>query len=291
MLNATFATEAARLFSQVPAQGPYTSAMSNSAIWVPLANLTSNAAAILAQIGALAEDSTSSSALHLPDEYDSDPTLIAGYRAQLSAIASLLTQTPSLEAAFTTGNTTAFSTLHPLSRGTVRLNLSNPLEQPIVNYRSASNPIDLTLHLAHLKYLRRTVQTRAMRALGAVETAPGEAFRSDEQLVRYLRKEITQSYMHPCCTTAMLSRAEGGAVDTNLRVHGAAGLRVVDAGVFPILPSGHLSSSVYAIAERVSQRSVIVEMWVLTEATAGCRSDCQTVDTTGSAEGGWRLWV
>lgn len=250
MLNATFVAEATRLFNQVPAQGPYTTAMSNSAIWLPLANLTSNAASIIAQIRDLANTNSTSSLL-LPKEYNSDPTLLAGYQSQLAAIASLLTQAPSLEAAFSTGNTTGFATLHPLSRGTVRLNLADPLAQPIVDYRSASNPIDLSLHLAHIKYLRRMLQTPAMQALHAVETLPGEAAQSDSDLLRFLRRAITQSYMHPCCTSAMLPRAKGGVVDTKLRVHGAAGLRVVDAGVFPVLPSAHLSSAVYAVAEKV----------------------------------------
>ena len=253
MLNTTFAAEATRLFNQVPAQGPYTTAMSNSAIWVPLANLTTNAASIIAQIRDLANtNSTSFSSLfHLPPEYNSDPTLLSGYRSQLAAIATLLTQAPSLEAAFSTGNTSGLATLHPLSRGTVRLDLTNPLAQPIVDYRSASNPIDLTLHLAHLKYLRRMFQAPAMQALHAVETQPGETVQSDEELLQYLRKGITQSYMHPCCTAAMLPLAKGGVVDTKLRVHGAAGLRVVDASVFPVLPSSHLSSVVYAVAEKV----------------------------------------
>jgi choline dehydrogenase-like flavoprotein len=50
----------------------------------------------------------------------------------------------------------------------------------------------------------------------------------------------------------MLARELGGVVGTDLRVHGAAGLRVVDASVFPVLPSAHLSGTAYAVAEKVS---------------------------------------
>jgi choline dehydrogenase len=39
-------------------------------------------------------------------------------------------------------------------------------------------------------------------------------------------------------------------VDSELRVHGIDGLRVVDASVMPSLPSNNTLTTVYAIAER-----------------------------------------
>ena len=48
------------------------------------------------------------------------------------------------------------------------------------------------------------------------------------------------------------ARAAGGVVDARLRVHGAANLRVADASAFPLLPSGNLQATVYAVAERAA---------------------------------------
>lgn len=254
MLNASFAAEAARAFNETPAQGPYTLAMSNSAIFVPLPNISITYPTILDQIRLIA-NATDPSALHLPPSYNNDPTLIAGYRAQLLALADLLANphAPSLESAFATGTSVAAVLLHPLSRGTARLNITHPFEVPIIDYRSASNPADLSLHLAHTRYLRRMTRMRALQALGAVETQPGEEVaQTDESLLGWIRGNTVQSYMHPCCTAAMLPRARGGVVGPDLKVHGASGLRVVDASVFPVLPSAHLSATTYAVAEKVS---------------------------------------
>lgn len=42
-------------------------------------------------------------------------------------------------------------------------------------------------------------------------------------------------------------------VDTQLRVHGVKGLRVVDASVMPELPNGNTCATVLAIAERAAE--------------------------------------
>lgn len=41
-------------------------------------------------------------------------------------------------------------------------------------------------------------------------------------------------------------------VDSNARVYGVKGLRVVDASAFPLLPPGHPQSTVYALAEKIA---------------------------------------
>jgi choline dehydrogenase-like flavoprotein len=50
----------------------------------------------------------------------------------------------------------------------------------------------------------------------------------------------------------MMSQELGGVVDSNLKVYGTKNVRVVDAGVIPFQVSGHLTSTIYAIAEKAS---------------------------------------
>jgi choline dehydrogenase-like flavoprotein len=50
----------------------------------------------------------------------------------------------------------------------------------------------------------------------------------------------------------MLPRDKGGVVDAELRVYGTKNVRVVDASVLPFQLTGHLTSTIYAVAERAS---------------------------------------
>jgi choline dehydrogenase len=47
----------------------------------------------------------------------------------------------------------------------------------------------------------------------------------------------------------MMARELGGAVDPRLRVYGMTNVRVIDASALPAQLSGHLSATVYAVAE------------------------------------------
>lgn len=51
----------------------------------------------------------------------------------------------------------------------------------------------------------------------------------------------------------MVAKELGGVVDAQLRVHGLKNLRIVDASTMPMIPGTHLSSTVYAVAEMVSE--------------------------------------
>ena len=50
----------------------------------------------------------------------------------------------------------------------------------------------------------------------------------------------------------MMSRDLGGVVDHELRVYDTANVRVVDASVIPLQVTGHLVSTIYAVAARAA---------------------------------------
>ncbi|KAK4450532.1 GMC oxidoreductase [Podospora aff. communis PSN243] len=250
----TFLADALAGFNSTPARGPYTLANSNSAIYIPHPTLAgpNHTHTLTSRIHRSIHDR--SALLSLPPDYSNDPALSAGYTHQLTLLASLLSDphAPSLESTWATGNSTRAINLHPLSRGTVRLNLTHPLELPVVDYRTASNPLDFTLYIDHIRYLRKMISTKAMQAYGAVEVSPGAAVQSDEALREYVKEQMIFSFMHPCCTAAMLPREKGGVVGRDLGVYGARGVRVVDVSVLPFLPSSHLSALAYALGERAA---------------------------------------
>jgi choline dehydrogenase len=251
MRDPAFAANAAMAFNETPARGPYTLAMGNSAIYLSLPNMTVDYMFIVDNIRSMVANGSAPS--YLPTDYDNDPTLIAGYIRQLSVLADFYAnpKAPSVEVPWATGTSFRAIMLHPLSRGTVRLNITNPLAQPILEYRTASNPIDFDIHLAHLKYLRRTLDTRTMQRYGAIETKPGMAVQDDNAIREYVKNSMIFSFLHPCCTAAMLPEELGGVVGPNLRVHGLKGLRVVDISILPLVVSSHTSSTAYAMGEKV----------------------------------------
>ncbi|KAK0613924.1 hypothetical protein B0T14DRAFT_606325 [Immersiella caudata] len=264
MRNATFKAEATNAFGETPAQGPYTLAGGNSAIFVSLPHLTSSFRQITQKIYQMAAHSTFAS--YLPADLRTSEPILAGYKEQLLTLASLLEQpsSPSLESPWATSehpNSQALSfLLHPLSRGTVRLNLSDPLAPPLLDYRAGSNPVDFDMHLAHVRYLRRLLDTPILQALGGFETAPGAAVAADDELLKsYVKEKSFLSFMHPCCTAAMMPKPKGGVVDKKLKVHGAKGLRVVDMSVLPLIPAAHLSATAYAVGEKAAD--IILGDW------------------------------
>lgn len=259
MADPTFKADATAAFDEVPARGPYTMALGNQAIYISLPNTTPNYLSIIRKI--LRQTVDGSAASFLPADYRDNAALARGYRDQLAVLAKLLLnpKAPNLETPWSTGYSAPAILLHPLSRGTVRLNPADHLAQPIVDSRHGSNPVDFDMQLANVKWSRRLLDTPTMKRYGAVETAPGEAVQSDAELLAFIKSAATLSYQHPCCTAALGPKNKGGVVDNKLRVHGAKGLRVVDISVLPLVISAHTSSTAYALGEKAAD--VIIKEW------------------------------
>jgi choline dehydrogenase-like flavoprotein len=164
--------------------------------------------------------------------------------------------------------------LHPLSRGTVRINTTSPHDsEPLVDYRALSNPLDGAIMTDILRFARRYHMDNPLTAAWkAAEYAPGLDVTTDEQWREYLAESVSPSEFHPAGTCAMLPRELGGVVDEELRVYGVQGLRVVDASVMPTLPGGNTCQTVYAVAEKVSTTSSANVSWdVLLRGALGIR--------------------
>lgn len=58
---------------------------------------------------------------------------------------------------------------------------------------------------------------------------------------------------HPIGTASMMSRELGGVVSPKLKVYGTKNVRVVDASILPLQFSGHLTATLYAVAERAAE--------------------------------------
>ena len=140
----------------------------------------------------------------------------------------------------------------PESRGYVRIQSNNPEQHPAVqpNYLSASK--DQEVIVAALKIARQLMRTPAMARYFDAETLPGSATSTDEEWLDYARQRGSTGY-HLVGTCHMGPASDSTAVvDSELRVRGVDGLRVVDASVMPAVPSANTAAATMMIAEKAA---------------------------------------
>ena len=245
--NATFATWASQSWA-ANRTGPYSLAIGNAAAWLPFPVISDRSESLASRL--IAQDH----AAQLPQGTDS--TVIAGYKAQMEALATALKsrKTAFYSATLTGSGTPTLVYLHPLSRGTVNIDPVDPGgKEPVVDYRALSNPLDAAIMVDMLRFTRRLFfNTTTNAQFSPREISPGDYVNAEEDLAGYLAETMTPSEYHPVGTCAMMPKELGGVVDEELKVYGVKNLRVVDGSVMPTLPGANTCQTVYAVAEKVT---------------------------------------
>ena len=149
--------------------------------------------------------------------------------------------------------TASVCNLNPTSRGTVRIRTSSFEDAPLITPNYLSTQEDRKVAADSLRVTRRIVQQPALANYRPEEWKPGARFESDEDLAR-LAGDIATTIFHPVGTTRMGRDDDPMAVvDSQLRVRGIKGLRVVDAGVMPTITSGNPNSPTLMLAEKAAE--------------------------------------
>jgi choline dehydrogenase len=138
--------------------------------------------------------------------------------------------------------------LRPESVGTVKLRSADPADMPLIDprYLSASKGREMALHL--IRTIREVLAQPEIAQYIKEERLPGTAAATDEELMAYVRQYASCDY-HPVGTCRMGSGPDA-VVDSELRVHGLQGLRVIDASIMPRLTSGNTMAPTMMIAEK-----------------------------------------
>ncbi|MFC4913202.1 GMC family oxidoreductase [Actinomadura gamaensis] len=135
------------------------------------------------------------------------------------------------------------------SRGALTLRSASPHAKPLIDPAYLAAKSDLDILVAGVRQAREIAATGPLASLVAGEYAPGEQAVSDEDVAAFVRREVATLF-HPTSTCAM--GGDGAVCDTELRVRGVEGLRVVDASVMPSVPRGNTNAPTIAIAERAA---------------------------------------
>lgn len=119
----------------------------------------------------------------------------------------------------------------PKSRGTVRLTAADPAAPLEIDPNYFSHPDDMATMIRAVRLSRVIGEQAALDGWNAGEHFPGTAVQSDEEIARYVAKDVS-TWFHPVGTCRMGSGSDA-VVDPTLRVHGIGGLRVADASIMP----------------------------------------------------------
>ncbi len=146
--------------------------------------------------------------------------------------------------------TVSVCNLRPESRGTVHITGPDLSAPPEIRPNYLSTAGDRIVATKSIRHARRLMAAKAIEQYRPQEMLPGTEFQSDEQLVRRAG-DIATTIFHPVGTCKMGSDTMA-VVDPQLRVHGIARLRVVDASIMPTIVSGNTNSPVIMIAEKAA---------------------------------------
>ena len=147
--------------------------------------------------------------------------------------------------------------LRPTSRGHVRIRSADPFAAPEIRLNYLSTPEDQQVAARSMRFTRRIMASKALSKYAPEEWRPGPAVSDDAGLVK-AAGDLGTTIFHPVSTCKMGSDPLA-VVDDRLRVHGIAGLRVIDASIMPRITSGNTNAPTYMIAERGAE-------FILTEA-------------------------
>ncbi len=149
------------------------------------------------------------------------------------------------------GFSLSVSPCRPLSRGHVAIRSPDPNVAPEIAPNYLSEPEDLRILLEGARFLHRLAATPTLSAVIDSAIRPGPEAADEEAHVAAIRANA-YSVFHPCGTCRMGPNADDAVVDAQLRVHGIENLRIVDASIFPTIPSGNINAPAMMVGERAA---------------------------------------
>lgn len=143
-------------------------------------------------------------------------------------------------------------TMRPSSRGQIKLKSKDHKVHPKILANYLTTQEDIEDMRACVRLSREIFQQKAFEPFIGTEINPGVNVKSDADIDAYVRRTADTEY-HPCCTCKMGAIHDKMAVvDSDTKVIGLEGLRVVDASIMPSMVSGNLNGPTIMIAEKAS---------------------------------------
>ncbi|KAJ7631424.1 alcohol oxidase [Mycena polygramma] len=142
--------------------------------------------------------------------------------------------------------------LTPTTRGSLRLNSSDPFVQPLIDPGLLNSEFDIFTMREGMKAAQSFLSAQVfndyiIEPVGAFANAI-----TDAELDTYAQLFSNSIWHFTSTNQATRVGSAGGVVNPDLTVKGTKGLRIVDASVFPFIPAAHPQGCVYFLAERAA---------------------------------------
>ncbi|MFI6642566.1 GMC family oxidoreductase [Streptomyces sp. NPDC050504] len=148
----------------------------------------------------------------------------------------------------------AVALVRPQSQGTLTLVSRDPADAPRIDLNFLAEPEDRRRLVEGVKLARRLGATRPLAELVDRELNPGPEATDDAGIQASVLATL-DTYHHPTSTAPMGADDDPTAVTDRLgAVRGVPGLRVVDASIFPDVPSAATNLTVIAAAEHIARQ-------------------------------------
>lgn len=153
--------------------------------------------------------------------------------------------------------TVAACNLRPSSRGTIRITSAHPDAEPRIDPNYLATEGDRTVAADAIRVTRRLMASSALEPYRPTEILPGPSVGDDEGALSKAAGDIGTTIFHPVGTAKMGHVGDPTAVvDERLRLHGMAGLRIIDASVMPTIVSGNTNTPTAMIAEKGAEMMI-----------------------------------
>ncbi|EPS29321.1 hypothetical protein PDE_04270 [Penicillium oxalicum 114-2] len=143
--------------------------------------------------------------------------------------------------------------------GTVTLRSADPRDMPIINFNSfdagvtenGADEKDVQAVYEAMEFSRKIFKNLIPLDGKFEEVWPGPNVTTEAEMKDFIKREAWGH--HACCTAPIGADGDSNAVlDSDFRVRGVDGLRVVDASIFPKIPGYYIALPIYMISEKAA---------------------------------------
>ncbi len=143
-----------------------------------------------------------------------------------------------------------FNPCRPTSRGYIEIASPDPFVPPEIQPSYLDTEYDRRIMIDGVRLMRRIAGMPALAAVIEERIEPPDTCESDDDILAHVR-DNAWTVFHACGTCRMGTDV-ASVLDERLRVRGVGGLRVVDASVFPAIPTGNTNAPAIMVGERAS---------------------------------------